>query len=151
MNIGDPMPRYRMPALVNGTFTSSSLGDFQGQWVILNSVFHFSEVEAIFSIVNTLDFILCPQRFSFSFNMIAPSMLPHQRVKNINLTLLVDPLGRLSRTLSLAVPLPAYRCETLIVNPKGHLQCRLIHDINLRMMQTIIDQVQILQQQHSSL
>lgn len=151
MKIGDPLPRYRVPTFMKGTITTSSLRDFADRWVVLMSLFHFGDVEALFcdrqykkfqSLESTL-LVLIQQERPFH-------QAWHQRVKQIQPPLLADPSRRLSRILRLTNPLPPYRCETLLVDPQCRIRFRLIHDLNLRMITATTQVLQTLQKNRSS-
>jgi len=151
MNIGDILPRYRVPTLIDGEITTSSLRDFKDRWVILTSMFHFGDVEALFcdrqyqtfQSVNATLLILIQQDRPFHQDW-------HRRVRNVQPPLLADPARRLSRSLGLTYPLPSSRCETLLVDPQSRVRFRLIHDLNLRMIKATIHVLQTLQQPHDS-
>jgi hypothetical protein len=53
--------------------------------------------------------------------------------------LLVDPLRRLGRTLRLSRSLPLHRCETLFFDQHSCLQFRLVHDLSLRGISTVLE------------
>ncbi|PJA80785.1 MAG: hypothetical protein CO149_00690 [Nitrospirae bacterium CG_4_9_14_3_um_filter_51_5] len=70
--------------------------------------------------------------FIFGHNWVRP---PHE----FDLPLLADPLRRLGQGLRLSRSLPPGRCETLIFDQHSRLQFRLIHDLNLRGITTVLE------------
>jgi len=152
MNIGDTLPAYRVPTLLDGAITISSLRDFKDRWIVLMSVFHFGDVEALFcdrqyqkfqSLQATL-LILIQQECPFH-------QAWHRRVKNVQPPLLADPSRRLSRILGLTLHLPPSRCETLLVDPESRVRFRLIHDLNLRMIKATTQMLETLKHTDGSL
>jgi hypothetical protein len=160
MNIGMPAPRFRVPCLLNGEFTSLSLmnllmrvpcllnGKFQflplsgspSRHLVLCCVSSFNQTDAWlldpqvsrFAESGTVLAVLVSEDFIFGHNWVRP---PHE----FDLPLLADPLGRLGRGLRLSRSLPPGRCETLIFDRQSRLQFRLIHDLNLRGMTTVLE------------
>lgn len=134
MNIGDTLPRYRAPTLIDGAITISSLRDFKDRWVILLSLFHFGDVEALFCNRQYKEFQAIPATLLVLIQQDRPfHQAWHRRVKDLQIPLLADPSRRLSRILGITYPLPPSRCETLLIDPQSQLRYRLLHDLNLRM------------------
>ena len=160
MNIGMPAPRFRVPCLLNGEFTSLSLPnlllrvpsllngrfkflplsgtqsqplvlccvsslDQNDAWLLEPQVGRFAECGAVLAVLVSGDFI-------FGHNWVRR---PHE----FDLPLLADPLGRLGRNLHLSRSLPPGRCETLFFDQNSRLQFRLIHDLNLRGITTVLE------------
>jgi hypothetical protein len=160
MNIGMPAPRFRVPCLLNGEFTSLSLmnllmrvpcllnGKFQflplsgsqSRQLVLCCVSSFNQTDAWlldpqvsrFAESGTVLAVLVSEDFIFGHNWVRP---PHE----FDLPLLVDPLGRLGRALHLSRSLPPGRCETLLFDRHSCLKFRLIHDLNLRGITTVLE------------
>lgn len=160
MNIGMPAPRFRVPCLLNAEFTSLSLtnlllrvpcllnGRFkflplsgrQSQQLVLCCVSSLEQTDAWlldpqvgrFAECGTVLAVLVTGDFIFGHNWVRP---PHE----FDLPLLADPLGRLGRVLHLSRSLPPGRCETLIFDQHSRLQFRLIHDLNLRGITTVLE------------
>jgi len=160
MNIGRPAPPFRVPCLLNGEFTSLSLpnlllrtpslinGRFKflplsgtqsrqlvlccvssldqtDAWLLDPQVGRFAECDAVLAVLVSGDFI-------FGHDWVRP---PHE----FDLPLLADPLRRLGRSLHLSRALQPGRCETLIFDQHIRLQFRLIHDLNLRGITTVLE------------
>jgi hypothetical protein len=160
MNIGMPAPRFRVPCLLNGEFTSLFLTNLLLRVpCLLNGRFKFLPLSGsqshqlvlccVSSLAQTDAWLLDPQvgrfaesgtvlavlvsgDFIFGHNWVRP---PHE----FDLPLLADPLGRLGRVLRLSRSLQPGRCETLIFDQHSRLQFRLIHDLNLRGITTVLE------------
>ena len=160
MNIGMPAPRFRVPCLLNGEVTSLSLmnllsrvpclldGSFkflplsgtQSRQLVLCCVSSLDQTDAWlldpqvgrFADCGTVLAVLVSGDFIFGHDWVRP---PHE----FDLPLLADPLARLGRGLHLSRSLPPGRCETLIFDQHSRLQFRLIHDLNLRGITTVLE------------
>ena len=160
MNIGEPAPRFRVPCLLNGEFTSLSLPNLLSRvpsllngrfkflpssgtpsqqlvlccvpsldqthaWLLDPQVARFAECDAVLAVLVSGDFL-------FGHDWVRP---PHE----FDLPLLADPLKRLGRSLHLSRSLQPGRCETLFFDQHSRLQFRLIHDLNLRGITTVLE------------
>lgn len=100
MNIGDTLPNFRVPAIMDGHITALDLSQLRGRWTVLSCIQTFGPVETIF-----LEGQL--ERFeAFKTTLVGLILNDHPfhspwvyRFGRIRLPLLADPLRRLSRAL----------------------------------------------------
>ncbi len=140
MKIGMKAPTVRMPCLLNGKLNFLPLSEFQGNTLALCCVSSLTETEAWvldaqvkrFQECGTVLAVFVSGDFAFETTWICS---PY----NFCLPLLADPIKRVSRALRLSRSLPPQRCETLFFDDQSRLQFRLIHDLNLRGISTVLD------------
>ncbi|GJL56039.1 MAG: hypothetical protein NPIRA02_31710 [Nitrospirales bacterium] len=133
MNIGSPIPPWRVPTFIKGTLTFSSLSHLSTQPLVLCCTPSLTASQAWlleshindFHIHHTFLATLVSRYMGYDVPWALPS-------SNFRLPLLTDPLKRVSRSLGLSRNLPPQRCETLFFGQNGRLAFRLIHDLDLR-------------------
>lgn len=140
MKIGMKAPTLRIPCLLNGKLTFLPLSEFQGStlalccvssltetaaWVLDAQVKRFQECGTVLAVFVSDDFAFEPTWIRSLYNFSFP--------------LLADPLKRVSRAMRLSRSLPRQRCETLFFDNQSLLTFRLIHDLNLRGISTVLD------------
>ena len=140
MEIGMKAPTLRIPCLLNGKLNFLPLSEFHGNtlalccvssltetavWVLDAQVKRFQECGTVLAVLVSGDFAFEPNWIRSSYNFWPP--------------LLADPLKRVSRVLRLSRSLPPQQCETLFFDDHSRLTFRLIHDLNLRGISTILD------------
>ena len=140
MNIGSPIPQWRVPTFIQGTLTFSSLARFQGRplvlcctpsltptqaWLLEAQFHRFQKHDAVLAAFVSCDIIHD-----------SPWTLPSS---DFLVPLLTDPLNRLGRSLGLSRNLAPKRCETLFFDQSSRLEFRLIHDLNLRGLTRVLE------------
>ena len=133
-------PTFRIPCLLNGKLNFLPLSEFQGNtlalccvsalteteaWVLDAQVKRFRECGAVLAVFVSGDFTFEPTWIRSPYNFCLP--------------LLTDPLKRVSRAMRLSRSLSPQRCETLFFDDQSRLTFRLIHDLNLRGISTVLD------------
>ncbi len=140
MKIGTHAPLWRVPCLLNGRMTYLPLTAFQGNQLVLCCLPSLPEPEAWlldpqvnrFHECGVVLAVLVHDEHGFGQSWVRP---PHE----FCFPLLADPLGRLGRSLRLSRSLPSHRCETLFFDQHSRLQFRLVHDLNLRGIATVLE------------
>ena len=140
MNIGDPVPQTRVPALIQGQLCRFTLSQTVGTRMVICCVSSITEVELLllnsqihrFDQCQTSLLALATEDFPFS----CPWSLDP---KTIRIPLLADPLKRLSRRLGLSRSISSPRCESLLFNKNSRLEFRLIHDLNIRGLAMLLE------------
>ena len=140
MNIGDPFPTYRVPALIKGQLCSFTLSQMHGRRMFVCCISPLTELEFLlvnsqtrrFEEYDTTLLLLVSNDFPFSPSWgLAP--------KTLHIPLLADPLRRLSRRLGFSRSISSPRCESLLFDRKGRLEFRLIHDLNFRGLTMLLE------------
>jgi alkyl hydroperoxide reductase subunit AhpC len=140
MKMNEHAPQVRVPALVDGTLTYLDCARFRGLGVALSFLpaigplersmleYHASSFErekAVFlGVVPESTFIVGPW---------------HRVVWPKRLVLLSDPLGRLSKSYGVPRTLPSGRCHSFVIDHEGILRYRLVHDVNERGMNALLE------------
>jgi hypothetical protein len=140
MKIGTHAPKWKVPCLLNGNLEHLPLTAFHGKLLVLCCPSSLAESDAWLLDTQVNQFHDCDSRLAvliqddylFGQNWVRPP-------RDFRLPLLTDPLKRLGRTLHLSRSLPSLRCETLIFDQHSRLQFRLIHDLNLRGITTVLE------------
>lgn len=138
MKIGTSIPNWKIPVLQNRGLIFRSLSHYGGQWVALTCLSHmgppeiqlFSRVAADWKTKHATLLSLVTNEHSFQ-------KLWHHQYEILPFPIFGDPLGRLGRVLNLYPLVSLPRCESLLIDPHGRLQFRLIHDFHPRMMQAL--------------
>ncbi len=140
MKIGTHAPQWRVPCLLNGRMTYLPLTAFQGNQLVLCCLASLPETDAWLLDPQVNHFhecgvalaVLVHGEYGFGESWVRP---PHE----FCFPLLADPLRRLGRSLHLSRSLPSHRCETLFFDQCSRLQYRLVHDLNLRGIATVLE------------
>jgi hypothetical protein len=142
MKIGTHAPIWRVPCLLNGKLEHLPLTAFQGNlvvcclsslaetdaWLLDTQVNRFHECGSVLAVLIQDD------------NLVGQNWVRPPR--EFRLPFLTDPLRRLGRTFRLSRSLPSFRCETLIFDQHRRLQFRLLHNLNLQGISTVLEFVQ---------
>lgn len=133
MNIGNTAPSWRVPTFVNGRLTYMPLQQFRGKRLALCCVSSFTEEGASFLHSQTEFF--AELDIALAVLVTGDSLLkalPTKHLVQFHPPLLIDPLRRLGRALTLTRILPIHRCETLFFDHQCRLEFRVIHDLDSR-------------------
>lgn len=133
IDIGQQVSRLRTPALIQGVLTLFDLSDYRHRWVALCSLPTFGLLETTLLDRYKDDFdrdgasllALCPDDSTFHAPWIRQA--PHVRIP-----ILPDPLSRARRLLGISREPTHDRCCSVLIDPSGVLQCRLVHALNGR-------------------
>ncbi len=118
--IGERAPRFRVPALIGGALTYIDSAQFQGRWTALCFVPYVGLVETAF---------LDHQANTFA----------QINTVTVRIPLLTDPLGRLHRFFGVTVAQMPVRCQTFLIDPDGIIRFHLVHDLNGRGMDALLE------------
>ena len=140
MKIGCPAPHFRAPALVEGALTFFDSAHGRGRRGALAFLPTLGLLEgavleyqaASFEQVKAALFAVVPERTFLAG--------PWQReIWPRGLTLLSDPLGRLSRYYGVPQPLSSGRCHSFVMDQESSLRYHLVHDLNGRGMSALLE------------
>jgi alkyl hydroperoxide reductase subunit AhpC len=134
IRIGHTAPRFRVPALVNGTLIYIDSTRFSHHWIVLCFVPRLGLNEVSF-----LDWQANSRHFAReNCSLLAVGSADytlHQpwlsRVGKVKPILLADPLGHLHRTYKISID-PALRCQSFVIDSEGLLRFQIVHDLNGR-------------------
>lgn len=132
-HIGDPMPRFRAPALVAGRLTYLDSAQLIGRWTALCFLPYVGIVEPAF-----LDHQA--DRFDWlntTLVIVSSGTRPLHRVwidrpTKPRTPLLYDSLGRLHRAFGVVPGQTPVRCWTFLIDRTGLLRYHLVHDFTER-------------------
>jgi alkyl hydroperoxide reductase subunit AhpC len=131
MNMNQPAPAIRIPALMDGNLTYLSTADLHGRCLALCFLPPLRFLECL-----TLE-RQCPkfhERDSLFLGVVSEACFfsgPwHRRLWPGGLLLLGDPLGRLSRHYGITGRHALTRCQSFLIDPAGILYYHLVHDFN---------------------
>jgi len=133
IGIGQKVPLLRTPAFMQGALTLFDLSDYRHRWVALCSLSNFGLLETTLLDRYKDDFDrdgasllgLCPDTPTFH----APWIL---QTLHLRIPMLADPLSRVRRLLGISRESAHDRCCSVLIDPSGVLQCRLVHALNGR-------------------
>ena len=139
MNIDWQIPDFRLPCLKKGDFCFTPLPNFDGTPLILCSLPHLTEKEAWLLEAHGKEVAKSGVNLAILLHRTFPSSESWVRpLQEFNLSLFVDPLKRLGRSLRLLHNLPLQRCESLIFDHQNLLKFRIFHEFNLRGLSTLL-------------
>lgn len=137
-HIGDPMPRFRAPALVAGRLTYLDSAQLIGRWTALCFLPYVSIVEPAFLDHEADRF----DRLDTTLLIISSGTRPLHRVwidcqTKPRTPLLYDPLARLHRSFGIVPGQTPVRCRTFLIDRAGILRYHLVHDFTERGMSAL--------------
>lgn len=131
--IGDPMPRFRAPALAAGRLTYLDSAQLIGRWTALCFLPYVSIVDPDF-LDRQADHL---DRFDTTLLIVSSGTRPLHRLwldrpTRPRTPLLYDPLNRLHRAFGVAQGQTPVRCRTFLIDHAGILRSHLVHDFTDR-------------------
>lgn len=143
MKIGMKAPTLRVPCMFNNQFSFLPFFNFQKSQFALCCLSDLKETDAWFLEAQALEFkqsgsalvILVSNDNSLGHDWGRPP-------QDFGIPFFIDPINRLKKSLHLARSLRPNRCETLIFDQDTRLQFRLIHDLSLKGISSVLDIIQ---------
>jgi alkyl hydroperoxide reductase subunit AhpC len=130
MKMNQPAPVIRVPALMNGNLTYLSTADLYARCVALCFLPTFGHLEWLLLERRAAEF---HAQESVLVGVISENLILsgpwHRRIWPCGLTLVCDPLGRLSRSYGLIGRHAVTRCHSFAIDPQGILRYHLVHDL----------------------
>ncbi len=138
--IGKKVPTFRLPALIEGTWTYLDSSRFRNRWLVMTFLPFLDQddtlaVDRLHASMEqrSATFLLVPSR-PRSLHQLSPTHLA-----SIHCPILGDPLLRLHRTFGISVPNIQRRTRTVLIDPEGFLRYHLVHDLNQRSIDALSD------------
>jgi alkyl hydroperoxide reductase subunit AhpC len=130
MEINQPAPVIRVPALMDGTLTYLSTADLHTGCVALCFLPRFGDQQWLMLERRAAGF---QAQDSALVGVISEDLILsgpwHRKVWPCGLTLVCDPLGRLARSYGLIGRHAVTRCHSFVIDPQGILRYHLVHDL----------------------
>jgi alkyl hydroperoxide reductase subunit AhpC len=134
IRIGHTAPRFRVPALVDGTLGYIDSRRFSNHWIVLCFVPRLGLIETSFLDRQANSCHFTGEHCSL-FAVSSANDTLHQpwlsRIGKVKPVLLADPLGHLHRIYKVSTD-PASRCRSFVIDPEGLLRFQIVHDLNGR-------------------
>lgn len=129
IHIGDPLPRFRTPALMAGRLTYLDSAQLIGRWTAICFLPYVGIVEPAFFDHQADRF----DRLDTTLLIVSSGTRPLDRVWIDRQTkprapLLYDPLWRLHRAFGVVPRQTPVRCQTFLIDRAGLLRYHLVHD-----------------------
>lgn len=131
--IGNPLPGFRAPALIDGRLAYLDSTQYAGRWMALCFLPYVGIVKPDFIDRQATDL----DRLDTTLLIVSSGTRPLHRVwldrqQPPRTPLLYDPLSRLHRTFGVAPARIPVRCQTFLIDGAGILRFHLIHDFTER-------------------
>lgn len=140
MNIGMKPSAVRVPCIFNNRFSFLPLSGLQKTPFALCCVSDLKETDAWFLEAQAQEF---KQSGSDLFILASNDTVLGQDwgrpPQDFGIPFFIDPINRLQKSLRLARSLRPNRCETLIFDQDTRLRFRLIHDLSLKGLSSVLD------------
>jgi alkyl hydroperoxide reductase subunit AhpC len=140
MKINQPALTIRVPALMSGNMSYLRTADFHGRSLALCFLPPLGLLECLMLERHSLKF---HEQGSLLLGVISEAAFfsgPwHRRLWPRGLTLVSDPLGRLSRSYGVTSLNTPTRCHSFAIDPKGILRYHLVHDLNEPAMGALLE------------
>lgn len=140
MKIGMKAPTLRVPCIFNNTFSFLPFFNFQQSQFALCCLPDLKETDAWFLEAQAQEFT---QSGSALVILVSNDTVLGQDwgrpPQDFGIPFFIDPINRLKKSLRLAKSLRPNRCETLIFDQDTRLQFRLIHDLSLKGISSVLD------------
>ncbi len=150
MKIGMKAPTLRVPCIFNNTFSFLPFCNFQQSQFALCCLSHLKETDAWFLEAQAQEFT---KSGSALVILVSDDTVLGQDwgrpPQDFGIPFFIDPINRLKKSLRLARSLRPHRCETLIFDQDTRLQFRLIHDLSLKGISSVLDIIESDFEQHS--
>lgn len=132
-HIGDPMPRFRAPALMEGRLTYLDSARLIGRWTALCFLPYVGIVEPAFLDHQADRF----DRLDTTLLIVSSGTRPLHRLwldrpTKPRTPLLYDPLARLHRAFGVVPEQTPVRCQTFLIDRANLLRYHLVHDFTER-------------------
>lgn len=149
-HIGNPSPRFRAPALVEGQLAYLTSKQFTGRWTALCFLPYVGLVEPNFLDHQADRF----RQIDTALLVVSSGARPLHRLwidrpAKPRAPLLADPLGRLHRSFGVTVAQMPVRCQTFLIDRAGLLRFHLVHDFTDRGLCALQEILQMSQTQDS--
>jgi alkyl hydroperoxide reductase subunit AhpC len=133
IQIGQQFPHIRVSTFVKGTLTYFDFSAYRGRWIACCCVLALELVEITFLDRQTHRFAhegalllaVSPNAKTFPSPWFG-------RTPPLDLTLRVDPLKRLHRSMDIPALPDRLRCQSFLIDPEGILRFHLVHALNGR-------------------
>ncbi len=143
MKIGMKAPTLRVPCIFNNQFSFLPFVNFQKSQFALCCLSDLKETDAWFLEAQAQEF---KQSGSALAILVSNDTVLGQDwgrpPQDFGIPFFIDPINRLKKSLHLARSLRPNRCETLIFDQNTRLQFRLIHDLSLKGVGSVLDIIQ---------
>ncbi len=140
MKIGMKAPTLRVPCIFNNTFSFIPFFNFQHSQFALCCLSHLKETDAWFLESQAQEFTKSGSALVILVSYDAVLGQDWGRhPQDFDVPFFIDPINRLKKSLRLAKSLRPNRCETLIFDQDTRLQFRLIHDLSLKGISSVLD------------
>ena len=140
MKIGMKAPALRVPCIFNNQFSFPPFFDVQNTQFALCCVTELQETDAWFLESQAQEF---KKSGSALVVLVAIDTVLGQDwgrpPQDLEIPFIIDPISRLQKSLRVAESLRPNRCETLIFDHDTRLQFRLIHDLSLKGLASVLD------------
>ena len=140
MKIGMKAPSLRVPCIFNNQFSFLPFFNFQKTQFALCCLSNLKETDAWFLEAQAQEF---KQAGSALVILVSNDTVLGQDwgrpPQDFGIPFFIDPINRLQKSLRLARSLRLNRCETLIFDQDTRLQFRLIHDLSLKGISSVLD------------
>ncbi len=150
MKIGMKAPTLRVPCIFNNTFSFLPFFNFQQSQFALCCLSNVKETDAWFLEAQSQEFT---KSGSALVILVSNDTVLGQDwgrpPQDFGIPFFIDPIKRLKKSLRLAKSLQPHRCETLIFDQDRRLQFRLIHDLSLKGISSVLDIIESDFEQHS--
>jgi alkyl hydroperoxide reductase subunit AhpC len=138
--IGERAPCFWFPALVEGNLTYIEFASFRGRWVALCFLASLGLIESVFLDRRTEAFA----REGAALLAVVPDDRALRRpwcsqFGKLPIPLLTDPLKRLHRAYGMVASQHQGRCRSFLIDPNGIIRFHLVHDLNGRDMDALLE------------